>query len=138
MTFIDWVDENLPRIKERLRFKVRAMHHNVGECKYRLDGDANNMAPKNCCFIGYCIKPEHYKPEMDNRSIDTSVGSVVHRFPEAFGGLKLDDPEGLERAMMEKLQKIHDCGRIGDWDELFATWLDQYQTYKQSHLAPRG
>lgn len=140
MTFIDWVDENLPRIKERVKTKKKAIRQwpsGISTYVYRVDGDPNNMAPENCCFIGYCIAPEHYNPRMDAQGSDTSVRSIVDNYPEAFGGL-VNDATSAEIDLLMALQNIHDSFKPEQWDTEFASWLDQYQTYKQSQLAPRG
>ncbi len=138
MTFIEWIDANLPRIKERMKTQKKALRQRpsgISACTYRVDGDPNNTAPENCCFIGYCIAPEHYSPLMDAPGVDTFVDIVAIRYPEAFGGLVIGNGS-TEADLLHGLQGIHDNYPPTQWPSKFAEWLDAYQTYKQSLLAP--
>lgn len=96
----------MTKIKERARTKVRAMDHN-GNCAYRADGEAGNTKPRNCCFIGAIIKPEHYSPGLEGCLGDE--GNVIRAI-----GYSGDASPGF-RIVMSDIQDVHDNAETPDW-----------------------
>lgn len=113
MTLQQWVDENWPKIAERVKHPVHAKDYKNG-CFYRVDGNGNNTNPENCCFIGACIPPEKYDRSFDVRDGDTSVGVIA---PEVW-----PDLSKMTIFALADLQRIHDLYPQHMWPQLLVKW----------------
>jgi hypothetical protein len=99
-----WLNEKLPLIEARVAEKVKASKDGGSyRCAYRVNS------------IGAIIKPEEYKPEMENKG---PWGIVVSR-------RMTDWPVGVIQALGE-LQYIHDRQPIESWNKEFQLWKEKY------------
>lgn len=114
----------MPKIEERAAVKERAYNPALKQCFYRLDGDANNLDPKNCCFVGYLIKPENYRVNIEGSSV---IGMSSVTFREAISAPVLDScfRDNEFNWLFSQLQSIHDNGANLDWDYAFDTWKEE-------------
>ncbi len=117
MTLREAQDILWPLILERAKTKAKAARKGNYLCMYRVDGDAENMAPENCCFAGAMINPAMYSSELEDNSVGTLVGTYCpvlaaicasHDIPSDITGLKV---------WLRQVQNVHDEAVVCLWDK---------------------
>lgn len=112
MTLFEAQNKVWPTIIERAKTKVKAVNSR-DQCMYRVDGDANNMAPENCCFAGILITPENYKGVENKNLCDDRVSDALLESQ----GIKLENTREFIY-WMNQVQMIHDQYPTDKWDIL--------------------
>lgn len=88
-------------------------------CRYRADGNGDNTALGNCCFIGCLIVPENYQSKFEGHSC------------AKLNGIALGLPAGKMSVEMIQfltdLQWIHDLDRVDEWGAEFSNWAKTVQ-----------
>ena len=113
-----------PSILERAKTKVKAvkiLYDNSNVCYYRKDGNPQNTSPENCCFIGYGIKAELYKPSFENHNV--TYNDVLDAYCNSLGTNLTNRADSYElQYWLHKIQQVHDqrSNKPEHWDSLLA------------------
>lgn len=104
--------EIFKRVKRRAKIKRRALTTDLG-CGYRAtDGIA--------CFVGELIEDSEYDPSMEGHDVETLLEMFTFK---NFSASQLD--------LLLRLQEIHDCHCIQEWEEALAELEAKYCGYGQ-------
>lgn len=130
--------DSIPKLKERVKVESRALLKwgdvTSPQCRYRVDGDANNTAPENCCFVGVLIPPDKYKRSFEGKVVfgnEELVEALIgHRSTVAF------------MRVLDTLQDIHDTASEVDtgmmnWHGRFEEWVNWATNMAHAALAEK-
>lgn len=122
-----------PMIVERSKFHVRAATDQ--NCKYRVDGNPDNLAPKNCCFAGVLITPDVYRMAISGPT-SVLVESVINNtvpFNMLCESQEITFGDKQERihfaTWMRQVQNIHDNSKPADWQEMLEPLSPLHEDY---------